>query len=90
MELRRAFQGEARDSKFWIAVAALFAVMALAVAGVYLAKGSASTAAPATTHVVLSGPGPMAPNVKDRESNSQPSQSQQVPAGRSHLRPGNF
>jgi len=82
MEARRTFQGEASASKFWIVVAALLAVMALAIAGVYLSKGTASTAAPATKHVVLSGPGPMAPNVKDRDPETS------VPAVRSLKHPG--
>lgn len=84
MEARRTFQGESSGSKFWIVVAALFAVMALAIAGVYLSKGAstASTATPATKHVVLSGPGPMAPNVKDRDPETS------VPAVRSLKHPG--
>jgi len=86
MEARRTFQGEASGSKFWIVVAALLAVMALAVAGLYISKAASSTSAatPATKHVVLSGPGPMAPNVKDRDPEVQ----QSAPAVRSHLRPG--
>ena len=88
MEARRAFQGEAIGSKLWIVIAALFAVMALAVAGVYLSRGSASTAAPATTHVVRSGPGPMAPNVKDSLPEAQ--QTQAAPHVRSPLRPGSL
>ena len=83
MEARRAFQGQASGSKFWIIVAALVAVMALAVAGLYLSKASSTaTAAPATKHVVLSGPGPMAPNVKDRDPETS------VPAVRSLKHPG--
>jgi flagellar basal body-associated protein FliL len=87
MEARRTFQGEASGSKFWIIVAALIVVMALAFGGLYLSKGlSTSTAAPATKHVVLSGPGPMAPNVKDRDPEVR--QTQQAPAVKNPLRPG--
>ncbi|TMB94776.1 MAG: hypothetical protein E6J40_13395 [Chloroflexi bacterium] len=84
MEARRTFQGEASGSKFWIVVAALLAVMALAVAGLYISKAASSTSAatPATKHVVLSGPGPMAPNVKDRDPETS------VPAVRSLKHPG--
>jgi uncharacterized iron-regulated membrane protein len=83
MEARRTFQGEASGSKFWIVVAALVAVMTLAIAGLYLSKASSTaTAAPATKHVVLSGPGPMAPNVKDRDPETS------VPAVRSLKHPG--
>jgi flagellar basal body-associated protein FliL len=74
MEARRAFQTGARSSKqIWIVVAALLAVMALGVAGAYLAKGLTSASAPASQQVVQGnfqgGPthrGRIAPNLLDK------------------------
>lgn len=67
MEVRRTYRTGARSYKqIWIVVAALLAVVALGVAGAFLAKGL--TAAGASTSAKTVSTGVMAPDAQERNA----------------------
>jgi hypothetical protein len=67
MEVRRTFRTGAKGSKqIWIVVAALLAVVALGVAGAFLAKGLTAAGAPTSVKTVSTGV--MAPDAQDRNA----------------------
>lgn len=63
MEVRRSYEAGAKSSKIWFAIAALLAVVALGVAGAFLAKGLATASAPSVKTVTT---GVMAPDAAER------------------------
>ncbi|HEY1419890.1 MAG TPA: hypothetical protein VGG90_04185 [Candidatus Dormibacteraeota bacterium] len=66
MEVRRTYETGAKSSKIWIAVAALFAVAALGVAGAFLARGMGAASAPAYVKSVTTDV--QAPDARERNA----------------------
>jgi hypothetical protein len=66
MEVRGTYEAGAKSSKVWFAIAALFAIVALGVAGAFLVKAVATASAPSSVKSITTGV--MAPDAAERNA----------------------